>query len=495
VICSPSRHSRPVKKSSERPPFLQAYNIAKFRLIEAGGTVRLNIAMVSEKSGQLRRVLGVGFGLAVSIGGTIGVGILRTPGLVAEQLHAPVSILLLWVAGGIYTLLGASCLTELGLMLPRAGGFYVYVRRAFGNTAGFAVGWTDWLMYCSILGYLSIAIAEFIAALGLIPGGAIRFLSVLILLSIVALQWLGIRISSLFQEVTTSLKCVAFLVLVAACLLVPTDGYPSARIPSSMTFSGSVIALQAIVITYGGWQSPLYFIEEDRDPARNLPRTMIGGVLSVIGIYLLVNIALLKVVPISELSGSTLPAADAARVIAGAHGRNLIILLSVVSLVPLLNAVTMMGTRVIFGMGRDQLFWSRTSTVNRSGTPDTATLLTAAVALGLIATGTFQRLIAMTSFFLAANYSLCCVALVVLRRREPDLPRPYQAWGYPWSIWLVVGGSMIFLLGMLAGDIFNGLAALGLLAIGLIGRALFARRVLRRDLRQRSSTCPEDSLR
>jgi APA family basic amino acid/polyamine antiporter len=166
--------------------------------------------MLSETSGQLRRVLGVGFGLAVSIGGTIGVGILRTPGLVAQQLHEPLLILLLWVAGGIYTLLGASCLTELGLMLPRAGGFYVYVRRAFGNTAGFAVGWTDWLMYCSILGYLSIAIAEFIAALGLIPGSTIRFLSVLILVSIVALQWLGIRISSLFQEVTTSLKCVAF---------------------------------------------------------------------------------------------------------------------------------------------------------------------------------------------------------------------------------------------------------------------------------------------
>ena len=178
--------------------------------------------MKSETSRHLRRVLGVGFGLAVSIGGTIGVGILRTPGLVAEQLHAPLAIVLLWVAGGIYTLLGASCLTELGLMLPRAGGFYVYVRRAFGNTAGFAVGWTDWLMYCSILGYLSIAIAEFIAALGLIPGGVIRVVAVLILLSIVALQWLGIRISSQFQEVTTSLKCVAFLVLVLACLLAPT---------------------------------------------------------------------------------------------------------------------------------------------------------------------------------------------------------------------------------------------------------------------------------
>ena len=432
--------------------------------------------MVSETSGQLRRVLGVGFGLAVSIGGTIGVGILRTPGLVAEQLHAPLAILLLWVAGGIYTLLGASCLTELGVMLPRAGGFYVYVRRAFGDTTGFAVGWTDWLMYCSVLGYLSIAIAEFVAALGLISGGAIRSLSVLILVSIVALQWLGIRVSSLFQEMTTSLKCVAFLGLVAACLLVPTGRSPSARIPSSMTLSGLVIALQAIVITYAGWQSPLYFIEEDQNPARNLPRTMIGGVVSVIGIYLLVNIALLKVLPMSELSGATLPAADAARVIAGAHGRNLIILLSVISLVPLLNVITMMGTRVIFALGRDQLFWSRTSTVNRRGTPDTATLLTAAVAVGLIATGTFQRLIAMTSFFLAANYALCCVALVVLRRREPDLPRPYQAWGYPWSVWLVAVGSVMFLLGMLAGDALNGLAALGLLAIGLIGRALFTRR-------------------
>ena len=432
--------------------------------------------MKSETSGQLRRVLGVGFGLAVSIGGTIGVGILRTPGLIAEQLHLSLAILLLWVAGGIYTLLGASCLTELGLMLPRAGGFYVYVRRAFGDTAGFAVGWTDWLMYCSVLGYLSIAIAEFIAALGLVPGGAIRFLSVLILVSIVALQWLGIRIGSLFQEVTTSLKCVAFLVLVLACLLTPTGGYPAAHIPSSMTLSGLVIALQAIVITYGGWQSPLYFIEEDRDPARNLPRAMIGGVLSVIGIYLLVNIALLKVLPMSELSGATLPAADAARVIAGAHGRNLIILLSVISLVPLLNAVAMMGTRVIFAMGRDQLFWSRTSSVNPGGTPDTATLLTAAVAIGLIATGTFQRLIAMTSFFLAANYSLCCLALVVLRHREPDLPRPYQAWGYPWSVWLVTAGSLIFLVGMLVGDLLNGLASVGLLAIGLFGRAMLTRK-------------------
>src|SRR5437868_14495784 len=133
--------------------------------------------MGSETSGQLRRVLGLGFGLAVSVGGTIGVGILRTPGLIAEEFQSPFAILLLWIAGGIYTLLGASCLTELGVMLPEAGGFYAYVRRAFGNTAGFAVGWTAWLMYCSVFGCLSIAIAAFFAALGLVSGDVIQFLA------------------------------------------------------------------------------------------------------------------------------------------------------------------------------------------------------------------------------------------------------------------------------------------------------------------------------
>jgi amino acid permease len=286
---------------------------------------------------------------------------------VAKQLHLPFLILLVWVAGGIYTLLAASCFTELGLMLPRAGGFYVYVRRAFGNTAGFAVGWTDWLTYCSVLGYLSIATAEFIGMLGLLPTGTTRLVSIVILVSIVALQSFGIRISSLFQELTTSLKCIAFLFLIAACLFLPTAGRSSEPTASSATFSGLIVALQAIVITYGGWQSPLYFIEENRDPARDLPRTMTGGVLSVIGIYLLVNIALLKVLPMPELSASTLPAADAARAIAGPHGRNLITLLSIISLLPLLNAIMMMGTRIIFAMGRDQLFWSGTASVNAGG--------------------------------------------------------------------------------------------------------------------------------
>ena len=432
--------------------------------------------MVSQTSGQLRRVLGMGFGLAVSVGATIGVGILRTPGLVAEQFPSPFAIVLLWIVGGIFTLLGASSLTELGVMLPQAGGCYVYMRRAFGDTAGFAVGWTDWLMYCSILGYLSIAIAEFMSLLVPLSPAVVRVAAVSILVAIVWLQWLGVRVGSQFQEVTTSLKCVAFLALIASCLFASARGHASAYAALPTTVSGLVIALQAIVITYGGWQSPLYFVEKDRDPARDLPRTMIGGVLSVIAVYVLVNIALLKILPMSELSGATLPAADAANIIAGAHGRGLITILSLISLVPVLNAVLMMGTRVVFAMGRDRLFWSRGSIVNAGGTPGVAMLLTAGISLSLIATGTFQRLTAMTSFFLMANYSAACLALFVLRRREPDLPRPYRAWGYPWSVWIVMVGGVIFVIGMLIGDSFNGLAALGLLAVGLIGRLVFSRR-------------------
>ena len=440
--------------------------------------LRVALPWEPKNPARLRRVLGLGFGLAVSVGATIGVGILRTPGLVAGQVHTPSTIVFLWTAAGMYTLLGASCLSELGTMLPQDGGYYVYVRHAFGNTAGFAVGWTDWLTYCSVLAYISIAIAEFIAVFAPPVGSAVRFVAIGILIGIVALQWMGIRISSRFQEITTLLKCVAFVALIVACLLVPARQHPTeGSIAPSMTFSGVVIALQAIVITYGGWQSPLYFTEEDRDPSRNLPRTMVGGVFSVIVIYLLVNIALLSVLSMSGLASATLPAADAAHAIAGPHGRDLITALSVISLVPVLNAVMMIGARVIFAMGRDRLFWSRTSTVNAGGTPQTAMLLTATIAAGLIATGTFQRLIATTSFFLAANYCLCCLALITLRYREPEARRPYRAWAYPWSAWIVAAGALIFLVGTMVGDTLNGLAAIGLCAVGLVGRALIPRTI------------------
>jgi APA family basic amino acid/polyamine antiporter len=424
-------------------------------------------------SGRLRRVLGVGFGVAVIIGSMLGIGILRTPGLVAGSLHSSSATLIVWIFGGLYTLLGSICLTELGTMAPEAGGYYVYARRAFGDVAGFAVGWTDWLTYCAVLGYVSIGIAEFLGLLWPALAGATTGIAIATLLLFVALQWAGIRVSSRFQEVTTALKFAAFLALVAAALMwSPHVGAATDASLGPLTLAGVVGAIQSVVIAYGGWQSALYFTEEDRDPTRNLPRAMIGGLVAVIVIYVLVNVALLAVLPLATLAHSTLPAADAAAVVAGDRGRQVITVLSLLSLPPLLNAIMMIGTRILYGLGRDGFVSSRVTSVNARGTPDVATIVTTIVAVGLIATGTFQRLVAIVSFFLAANYAVCCLALFTLRRREPDAPRPFRAWGYPWSAAIVLIGALAFLVGALVGDTTNGLAALGLAAVGVVIRKI-----------------------
>ena len=426
-------------------------------------------------AGHLRRVLGLGFGLAVIVGSTIGVGILRTPGLVASHLHSSPAILALWIGGGVYTLLGAVCLAELGTMLPQAGGYYVYARRGFGDWVGFGVGWTDWLTYCTVLAYASIGLAEFGGVLAPALAGLVRPVAVAVLLAMVALQWAGLKVGARFQEWTTAIKCLAFLALIAAAFTMGPSSHEPPLEATGPTFGGLVLALQAIVIAYGGWQSALYFTEEDRDPARHLPRVMVGGLVSVIVVYLLVNLALLAVLPMSELARSTLPGADAAALVAGEPGRQVITALSILSLLPLLNAILMIGTRILFGLGRDGLVHARAASVNAGGTPDVAMIVTTGFAALLILSGTFQQLIALASVFLAANYSVSCLALVALRRREPDLARPFRTWGYPWTAVLVVAGALAFLAGVLVSDSPSALKALGLLAVGLVGRAMFGR--------------------
>jgi APA family basic amino acid/polyamine antiporter len=421
----------------------------------------------------LIRILGIGFGLAVIVGSTIGIGVLRTPGLVAGQLPSRGAILAVWIVGGLYTLVGAACLAELGTMLPQAGGYYVYARRAFGDTAGFAVGWSDWITYCAVLGYVSIAMGEFTALLVPSLAGYEKAVSLASLAALAGLQLAGLRVSSRFQEITTAVKCAAFLlVVVAALLFAPATPASPAAAAQTSSFAGLIVALQSVVITYGGWQSGLYFSEEDRDPAHNLPRSMIGGVAAVIVVYLLVNVALLALLPIAELARSTLPAADAAQVLVGRRGGEIITILSIVSLPPMLNAILMIGTRILFAMGRDGLLWSRASAVNEGGTPSAAMLATTVVALALIATGTFQRLVAVVAFYLAANYVVCCLALFVLRKTQPALARPFRAWGYPWSAALVLIGAAAVLVGAAIGDPINAAAAVALVAAGFVVRAM-----------------------
>ena len=421
--------------------------------------------------GDLLRILGVGFGIAVTVGGTVGVGILRTPGLVAEQIPNLWTIVLIWVLGGFYALFGTISVVELGTMLPAAGGWYVYARRAFGNYGGFTVGWIDWIAQSTALAFLSTAIGEFaIALFPKIPGG-IRFVAIGTLVFFAAVHWIGLRSSSWTQDTTSLLKGIALFGFVVVCFLHGRSDPVFSLEDGPMISKGLlpmmvviVVALQSVIVTYDGWYSAIYFTEEDQDPARNLPRSAIGGVLCIMGIYVLVNCALLYALPLSELAGSKLPAAEAAQKIFGGEGRRIITALSLLSLLSVINAVLLVATRILFAMSRDGLFFSKAANVSPSGTPTAAMLLTAGSGVALVSLGTFETLIAIASFFFVAVYISGFLALFVLRKREPDLPRPFRVWGYPWPTLVALVGSCAFLVASVFSDTRNSVYALLLIA-------------------------------
>jgi APA family basic amino acid/polyamine antiporter len=432
--------------------------------------------------GQLLSILGLGFGLAGAVGGTIGAGILRTPGLVAAQLPDPGLVLGAWLLGGLYALLGALCVAELAASQPRAGGWYVFAEQAFGRWAGFLVGWTDWLAHCIGLAWVATTVGDYGAAL-LPPQLALQPLApqAIALLSLVvfmAIQLRGVRAGSASQELLSLVKAVAFLALVLACFLLPLPdavganpaGQAGAALLGPEAWSAlllpAVLALQGVITTYDGWASPVYFAEEFSDPSRDLPRSLIGGVLAVLVLYLLINGALLHVLPIEQLARSSLPAADAARLLVGPIGGQVITAVALVSLLGLINTEVMAAPRILYGLSRDGLFPGFTAEVNAGGTPVAALLLTTGAAALLVLGGSFDRLLGMGAFLYVCLPLAGIAAQLVLRWRQPQLPRPFRTWAFPLPPLLVAVVSVAFLIGDLAGDAQDGLLALGLVLAG-----------------------------
>ncbi|MEB3265152.1 MAG: APC family permease [Cyanobacteriota bacterium] len=433
--------------------------------------------------GRLLQLLGVGFGLAGAVGGTIGAGILRAPGLVAEALASPALILAAWLVGGLYALIGALAVAELGAALPRAGGWTVYARRCFGDGAGFSVGGLDWLGHCVGLAWEVTTLGQFAAALlpaglPLGPGAISSAIALASLVGFALLQLLGLRAGSRSQELLSLVKAVAFLALVAACFLlggpsrtgiIEAPLLPPLQPPAGALALGLAIvaALQAVIVTYDGWHSPVYFAEEFQDPGRDLPRSLLAGVAAVITIYLLVNGALLWVLPVPLLAASPLPVAEAAAHLLGPASGQLMTGLGLVSLLGLINATIMSSPRILYGLARDGLLGGGPAAlalqqVNGGGTPVTAVLATAAVAALLVLSGSFSLLLAVAAFLYVLLYLIGFTCLFVLRWREPELPRPCRAWGHPWTTAVVWLGSLAFLLTALVGNRGPSLTALAL---------------------------------
>jgi APA family basic amino acid/polyamine antiporter len=405
--------------------------------------------------------------LAVIIGNTIGAGIFRAPGQIAQQLPHPWLFLTIWVLGGIYALLGAISLAELGTMIPRSGGQYVFSRYALGEYAGFIVGWSDWISSCGSTAAVSLVVGTFSGALFPALNGKAALVAAVVAIFFAVLQWHGIVWGSTIQNVTSLLKALAFFALIAAAFALGGNG----ALTSSQTYSTSattmtaiVVSLQSVIYTYDGWSGVIYFSEEVEHPGRDIPRALLGGVLTIMAIYLLVNVALLYVLPISGIAGKEFAAGEAASVIFGHYGDTVFRVLTIVSMLSGINALHLMATRVIFAMSRDGLFTQKAAVVNVGGTPTVSLFLSALVALLFIVFGqTFDTVITVLAFFFVANYILSFISLFVLRRREPDKPRPYRAWGYPFTPGLALAGSILFLAGAVYADRENSVYALLLL--------------------------------
>jgi APA family basic amino acid/polyamine antiporter len=213
-----------------------------------------------------------------------------------------------------------------------------------------------------------------------------------------------------------------------------------------LLFVAVALAFQNILGTYSGWHAPVYFSEENRDPAKSIPRSLFSGVCLVTAIYVLFNLAMIYALPLSKLAGSTLAAADAAQQIFGGSSRQIVRAVALISLIGIINASFMFTPRVMYALSRDGLFSAYGTKVNTKGTPTVALLVTAAVAIGLTAIGTFEKLFALTAFLSVLVDAATFATLFILRRKEPRLNRPFKAWGYP-LVPAVVSAGAIALLG------------------------------------------------
>lgn len=418
-------------------------------------------------------MLGVGFGLAVTIGGTIGMGILRTPGEVAKQLPTPTLFIGIWIVGGLYALLGAISVAELGAMIHRSGGFYVFAHRALGNYAGFVVGWSDWMSSCATNALISMVVAEYVGVLFPSLANKQTTVALTIVLMFALLQWRGIRWGSFTQNVTSFAKVIAFAAFVVVAFLyrspAPTTSVMPPMAHGFALLAAVVIALQGVLYTYDGWYGIIYFGEEIRNPSRDVARSMLGGVISIILIYLVVNLALLHVMPLSEIAGEPLAVGKAAGLIFGRHGDTVIRVLAIVSMLSTINAYTLSAPRVLYAMSCDGLFSHHGTRVNVGGTPTVTLLISTVVGVLFVVSGTFNQVLAVIAFFFVSYYTIAFISVIVLRKREPNLPRPYRVIGYPWTTLIVIAGSIAFLVGAIVSDVVNhernSLWALGLLAI------------------------------
>jgi APA family basic amino acid/polyamine antiporter len=407
------------------------------------------------KNPELRRALGPWATAAVVIGTAIGSGIFLVPTDMIKAVGSPSMVFMVWIFGGLLTLFGALTYAELSAMLPGAGGEYVYLTAAYGPFFGFIYGWTQtWVAKAASIATLGTAfftyVGDFFPVLDKVlytihlpigpHGGPLeiragQLLAIGVILFLAGVNYLGVRVGGGVQVAVTALKIALIAGVILAGLLSSrgnVTNFHSRMLADPGGLAGFFVALVAALWAYDGWNNAGMLGSEVENPQRNLPRALIFGTLAMIGIYLLTNLTYFYILSASQVGGSERVAADAMRRVMGHGGGAAVSVAAMISIFAALNGSILSGSRVPYAMARDGLFFSSVRRVNpRFQTPSVAIVLLGVWSSLVLLSGQYRQLYTLVIFPSWILYGMTAASVIVLRRKRPDLERPYRVPGYP----------------------------------------------------------------
>jgi basic amino acid/polyamine antiporter, APA family len=414
----------------------------------------------------LERRLGTYDAAAIIVSNVIGSGIFITPALIATLVPDPWFMIGVWFAGGVLAFAGAMAYAELAALRPRAGGEYVYLREAFGPVAAFLTGWTSFVagfsgaiaasavglttylgrfmpMAADTRAYVSLPLG--VVTLSVTPQSLMAIL-VIVLLSLVHLR--GVGPGRLMQNVLAALKVTALLLLIALGFSLGEGSTEHFQVGQPVAAAGWVLALVPVMFSYSGWNAAAYVAEEVRNPERFVPRALALGTGAVVAVYVVLNVLYVYSMPVAELGQLRGSVVDviADRLFGPAAG-DLLGIMTIISIAASISAMIFAGPRVYYAMARDGAFLPVAARIHpKYRTPAAAIIAQGVWSCVLVLTGGFEQLIEYTGFAVVLFSGIAGVALFVLRRRYPDEPRPFRAWGYPFAPALFVGASALIVM-------------------------------------------------
>jgi APA family basic amino acid/polyamine antiporter len=412
------------------------------------------------------RALPSRFVLAVTVGGVIGLGILRGPGEIAEVVTDPSLYLGLWLLAGLFVLLSTAVCAELVGMTPRSGGFYSLIRRAYGPYAGFVIGWADWLTYAADLALKAVVIIEFVAILFPDSAAWSTPLAITVTSIFAVIQLRGIGLGAFIQQIATAAIGLFVIGLSLVLFFAEATGAGAvAPVPADNSLGGWSLVVATIIFTYDGWLYASYFSGEIRGGAGVVARSAIKGMVIVIVLYMLLNLALVKGVGLASLAGSDLALAHALELAANPAAGSFIVIASILILLSHQNLEYMSGPRILQALAADGLAARRAQNIGEGGNPVFAIMVTWLVAVGLILVGGFEFLLLLSVFLFVPLYMALIVGILILRKREPNAERPYRAWGHPYSTIVCLIGWTIVTLFQAYAEIETALYAVAMVAL------------------------------